>query len=122
MAPLLVFAACALAGFCFWKLHHLQDSSKDEPILTEHAKVHAKSEHAGFRGVSAAKYIHFYVPERDAVVTCRVPDGIWHYLPKNDWGLLCHQGGAFFSFCRDCGGELVELKDYSTVWDIYLGY
>lgn len=119
MLPFLAFAACVLAGLCFWKLRNLQDNSKDEPVLTEHAKVHAKSEYGGLRDFPAAKYIHFYVPERDTVVVCKVTDGIWNYLPKNDWGMLCHQGGRFFSFRRNCDGELVELKDYSNVWDIY---
>ena len=121
MAPFLVLLACVLIALLYWKLHNLQDNSKDEPILTEHAKVHAKSEHGGLRGVPSAKYIHFYVPERDAIVICKVTEGIWHYLPKNDWGMLHHQGGKFLSFRRDCDGELVELKDYSTVWDIYSG-
>lgn len=121
MAAFLVLAACALTGLCFWRLHSLQDNSKNEPALTEHAKVHAKSEHGGLRDIPSAKYIHFYVPERDTVVTCKVTNGIWNYLPKNDWGMLHHQGGEFFSFRRDCDGELVELKGYSTVWDIYSG-
>lgn len=123
MVPFLALAACTLAaGLWSWKLHHLQDDIKGEPVLIEHVKVHAKSEHGQMRGIPSSKYIHFYVPERDTVVVCKVTDGIWHYLPKNDWGMLHHQGGAFFSFQRDQDGELVELKDYSTVWDIYSGY
>lgn len=125
MKPYLTFAGVfllsALAGFGSWRLQNLQDKSKDEPVQTEHAKVHAKSEAGRYRRVPPAKYIHFYIPERDTVVVCKVPQGIWEYLPKNDWGMLCHQGGTFFSFRRDCDGELVELKDYSTVWDIYSG-
>ena len=125
LAPILALAACALAGLLFWKLHNLQDNIEDEPVLTEHAKVHAKSEHGRLNrrlmGIPAAKYIHFYVPERDTVVVCQVTDGIWHYLPKNDWGMLHHQGGKYFSFRRDCDGELVEPRDYSTIYDIYRG-
>ena len=64
-----------------------------------------------------AKYIHFYIPERDTVVVCKVPKGVWEYLPKNDWGMLHHQGGAFFSFQRDCG-EVVDAEKYRDIWEI----
>lgn len=55
------------------------------------------------------------------MVVCQITEGIWHYLPKSDWGMLHHQSGKFFSLWRVCDGELVELKYYSTIWDIYFG-
>lgn len=119
MAPYLVLAALLLGCLCFGKLRKLEDKSKDEPVLTEHAKVHAKSEHGQIRHIPSAKYIHFYVSERDTVVTCQVPTGVWEYLPKNDWGTLYHQGGTFFSFQRDCDGEIVSLETHGTIHDIY---
>lgn len=120
--PFLTFAGVlvlsVLLGFGKWKLQNLHDNVKGEPVLTEHAKVHTKSEAGGYRRSPPVFYIHFYVPERDTVVVCKVPKGIWEYLPKNDWGVLHHQGGAFFSFQRDCDGEVVDPESYIQIWEV----
>lgn len=122
MNPHLAFAGVlalgALLGLGRWKLQNLHDSVKGEPVLTEHAKVHAKSETGGYRRSPPAYYLYFYVPERDTVVVCKVPKGIWEYLPKNDWGMLYHQGGAFFSFQRDCDGEIIDPESYAQIWEL----
>ena len=113
-----VFIFSALVSFGVWKLQNLQDKSKGESVQTEHAKVHAKSKSGGYRRVPPANYIHFYIPERDTVVVCKVPQGIWEYLPKNDWGMLYHQGGTFFSFRRDCDGAIITSETYTQICDL----
>ncbi|MCI9311285.1 MAG: DUF2500 domain-containing protein [Lawsonibacter sp.] len=89
------------------RMDNLHDRSKGEPVLTEKARLHAKEEYGKYGGI---KYLNFYIPERDTVVVCKVPDNIWTYLPKGDWGMLCHQGGTFFSFTRDCNGEVITAN------------
>lgn len=125
---LILFIVILIRYLATIKLRNLEDSPKNEPILTEHARLHAKDEHGAvyhrysFKAVlPSAKYIYFYIPERDTVVVCKVPCGVWEYLPKGDWGMLCHQGGKFFSFQRDCDGEIVSPETHSTIYDIYQG-
>ena len=111
-----------------WRLRNLEDKSEHEPILTEHARLHAKDEYGAvysrysFKAtIPSAKYLYFYIPERDTVVVCKVPKGIFEYIPKGDWGMLCHQGGMFFSFQRDCDGEIVSPETHSNISDLYYG-
>ena len=75
------------------------DKSDGEPILTEEALIHAKSEHCG------CHIIHFYIAARDTVVNCGVPEEVWYRLEKGQRGILCHQGGSFYSF--EYNGELI---------------
>lgn len=75
------------------------DKSKNEPILSETALVHAKSDHSWPRKRYDSFYvIHFYIANRDAVVDCEVPEKIWRSLEKGTHGTLCHRGGEFHSF------------------------
>lgn len=106
-----VVLALLFAAMCWlsYRKDHFQDQSDGESVLTERARLHAKSEHSVMRGCRAY-YLHFYIPERDTVVVCKVNVSIWKYLQKGDWGALCHQGGTFFSFQR--GDELIEDKIY----------
>ena len=76
MAPYLIFITLLLVCFGFGKLRHLEDKSKDESVLIEFAKVHAKSKHGQIQKIPSAKYMHFYVPKRDTVVVCKVPTGV----------------------------------------------
>ena len=108
---ILIFTAiiCAPTFLFDHRMDNLHDKSKDEPVLTEKARLHAKDEYrSGY--ACTTKYLNFYIPERDTVVVCKVPDNIWTYLPKGDWGVLCHQGGIFFSFTRDCDGEVIAAN------------
>jgi len=84
-----------------WLLDHLfseisyrinVDKSVGEPLLAEEALVHAKTEGRN------CWIIHFYIADRDSVVNCDVPYEIWRYLNKGQRGILCHQGGDFYSF------------------------
>ena len=68
------------------------DKSNGEPILTEEALIHAKSEHCG------CHIIHFYIAARDTVVDCEVKPSLWRELELKKRGLLTHQGGKFCSF------------------------
>ncbi len=79
------------------------DKTKGEPLLAEEALVHAKTDHSN--RYSSFYTIHFYIAARDTVVTCGVPEQIWHLLKKGQRGILCHQGGTFYSFERN--GELL---------------
>ena len=83
--------------------HNCVDKSKGEPLLTEEALVHAKSDHV--TRYTSFYLIHFYIAARDTVVTCGVPEHVWHRLKKGQRGLLCHQGGTFYSF--EYNGELL---------------
>lgn len=79
-----------------WMRRRMSDKVNGEPLLTEEALVHAKSEHG-------TKYdhiylIHFYIAARDDVVTCEVPYEIWRDLEMKTRGTLTHQGGMFYSF------------------------
>lgn len=75
------------------------DKSEGQPILTEEALVHAKTD-------SLECYIiHFYIAERDEVVNCEVPQSVGRYLEKHWRGTLCHKGGKFFSFEHE--GEVI---------------
>lgn len=79
------------------------DKSKDEPVIAEEALVHAKTEHSNrYNGLYI---IHFYIGARDTVVNCDVPYEIWNYLEKGRRGILCHQGGRFYSF--ESNGEMI---------------
>ena len=80
---------------------HYVDASDGEPVLSEEALVHAKSEHIGLY------IIHFYIAARDTVVDCEVPYELWQGLEMKSRGTLTHQGGKFYSF---------ETKD-----DMYCG-
>ena len=81
------------------------DKADGDPLLTEEALVHAKSEHVG------VYMIHFYISARDTVVDCDVPYEIWRELKKGQRGTLSHQGGQFHSFVnRDCGESLCTSK------------
>ena len=75
------------------------DKSAGEPVLSEEALVHAKTES------SDCFIIHFYIAQRDTVVNCEVPDQIGKHLKKGWRGTLCHQGGKFFSFEHE--GEMI---------------
>ena len=79
------------------------DKTKGEPLLAEEALVHAKTDHSN--RYNSFYTIHFYISARDTVVTCGVPEGIWHRLKKGQRGILCHQGGTFYSF--EYNGELL---------------
>lgn len=79
------------------------DKSKGEPLLAEEALVHAKTDHCG--RYASFYIIHFYIAARDTVVDCGVPEEIFYRLQKGQRGLLCHQGGTFYSF--ECNGELI---------------
>ena len=79
------------------------DKTKGEPLLAEEALVHAKTDHSN--RYSSFYTIHFYIAALDTVVTCGVPEEIWHRLKKGQRGTLCHQGGTFYSF--ECNGELL---------------
>ena len=68
------------------------DNSDNEPLLTEEALVHDKSEHC------RCYIIHFYIADRDTVVNCEVPRSVWHDIPKKTRGSLTHRGGQFRSF------------------------
>ena len=68
------------------------EKSEGEPLLTEEALIHAKSEHCG------CHIIHFYVAARDTVVDCEVKPSLWRELELKKRGLLTHQGGKFYSF------------------------
>lgn len=89
------------------------DESKDQPIQTEEALVHAKTD-------SLESYIiHFYIAERDEVVNCEVSRSVGQYLEKGWRGTLCHKGGKFFSFEHE--GEMIcegkGLFPSDTLWD-----
>lgn len=79
------------------------DKSKGEPLLAEEALIHAKSDHSN--RYNSFCIIHFYIAARDTVVSCGVPEEIWYRLQKGQRGLLCHQGGTFYSF--EYNGELI---------------
>lgn len=79
------------------------DKSKGEPLLAEEALVHAKSDHV--TRYDSFYIIHFYIAARDMVVNCGVPEEVWHRLEKGQRGILCHQGGTFYSF--EYNGELI---------------
>jgi len=68
------------------------DKADGLPLIAEEALVHAKSDSFD------CYIIHFYISDRDNVVNCCVPYEIWRYLQKGWRGLLCHQGGLFYSF------------------------
>ena len=68
------------------------DKAKGEPLVAEEALVHAKSEHCD------CYIIHFYIASRDTVVNCDMPYEVWRALNKGWRGILCHQGGDFYSF------------------------
>lgn len=79
------------------------DKSKGEPLLAEEALVHAKSDHV--TRYDSFYIIHFYIAARDTVVNCGVPEAVWYRLKKGQRGILCHQGGTFYSF--EYNGELI---------------
>lgn len=79
------------------------DKSKGEPLLSEEALVHAKTDHV--HRYDSFYIIHFYIAARDTVVDCSVPREIFHRLKKGQRGILCHQGGLFYSF--ESNGELI---------------
>lgn len=108
-ALIFAFIFCTPAFFFWHRMDNLHDKSKGEPVLTERARLHAKDEYQSSK-YGTTKYLDFYIPERDTVVVCKVPYNIWIYLPKGDWGVLCHQGGIFFSFTRDCDGEVITAN------------
>jgi hypothetical protein len=62
------------------------DKTKGEPLLAEEALVHAKTDHSN--RYSSFYTIHFYIAARDTVVTCGVPEQIWHLLKKGQRGIL----------------------------------
>lgn len=74
----------------------LRDKSHGEPLLTEEALVHDKSDYRVF--YSNIYVIHFYIPARDTVVDCEVPFDRWQSMEPKTFGTLTHQGGKFYSF------------------------
>ena len=71
----------------------------NEPVLTEEALVHRKSDFT--TRLQTFYFLHFFVAQRDMVVDCQVPREIWEQLRKGDRGILRHQGGTFLSFTRE---------------------
>lgn len=88
--------------FCLTRRNAI-DKIKGEPLLAEDALVHDKSDHVN--RYTSLYIIHFYIAARDTVVNCEVSREIWMRLEKKQRGILCHQGGQFYSF--ECNGELI---------------
>ena len=97
---ILLFSAFLLAVFKgrIWRRLYV-DKIKGEPIRSEDALVHAKSDHSWpLERYDSFYVIHFYIADRNTVVHCEVPEKIWLQLEKGQRGELCHQGGEFHSF------------------------
>jgi len=86
------------------------DKSEGQPILTEEALVHRKTNSPD------CYIIHFYVAARDDVVNCEVPYSVGRYLEKGWHGTLRHQGGRFFSFEHE--GEMICEENFPPVWPL----
>ena len=91
----------ALVLLCLVRLALRNSRRRDrkEPVLTEEALVHRKSDFT--TRLQTFYFLHFFVAQRDMVVDCQVPREIWEQLNKGDRGTLCHQGGTFLSFTRE---------------------
>jgi hypothetical protein len=73
-----------------------RDPIDGQPLLTEEALVHDKSDHT--TKYNRINIIHFYIAARDTVVNCEVSYEIWRDLAMKSRGTLTHQGGKFYSF------------------------
>lgn len=91
---LVAIALCSVATV--WLRGKFSDKADGEPLLTEEALVHAKSDHG--TEYDHIYIIHFYIASRDTVVNCEVPYEIWRDLEMKTRGTLTHQGGRFYSF------------------------
>lgn len=98
----LLLAPVLLLVLCLTRRNSV-DKIKGEPLLAEEALVHAKTDHVN--RYSSLYIIHFYIAARDTVVNCEVSYEIWRRLEKKQRGILCHQGGQFYSF--ECNGALI---------------
>ena len=84
----------------------LSDPVEGQPLLTEEALVHAKSDYGS--GYDPICVVHFYIAARDTVVNCEVSRELWQSLEMKSRGQLTHQGGAFHSF--QTNGEIFYDK------------
>ena len=82
--------------YAIWYRRKMSDKVDGEPLLAEEALVHDKSDYT--RRYGCFYVIHFYVADRDEVVTCDVPYEIWRDVEMKSRGTLTHQGGKFYSF------------------------
>lgn len=94
-AVLLLTAGLAVC-FGAWYRRRLHDKVEGEPLLSEQALVHAKSDYS--TRYSDIRVIHFYIAARDTVVDCDLPYWLWKDIPMKSRGILTHQGGKFHSF------------------------